>query len=75
VVEVKKTREKLADREIGSQLAEDVTRYSDPAANRGAGLLVCFVYDPEHRLANPRGLEHDLAQASTERLRVVGIVS
>ena len=73
VVEVKKTRERLADREIGKELAEDVTRYSDPAANRGATVLVCFIYDPSRRLANPRGLERDLADASNERLQVIGV--
>jgi len=74
VVEVKMTRQGHADRQIGSELAEDVTRYSDPHANRGASLLVCFIYDPDHHLANPRGIERDLATASNERLRVVGIV-
>jgi hypothetical protein len=71
VVEVKKTRAKLADREVGSQLAEDVTRYSDPAANRGARILVCFVYDPDRLIANPRGLERDLAAHGGRRHSVI----
>lgn len=75
VIEVKKTRSTLTDRGIGDELAEDVTRYSDPAANRGAATLICFVYDPEHLLANPAGLENDLASASNERLKVVGVVA
>ncbi|WP_133697029.1 hypothetical protein [Mycobacterium sp. BK086] len=74
VVEVKKTRPTLVDRGVGSELAEDVTRYSDPAANRGATTLVCFVHDPGRLLVNPVGLERDLALASNERLNVVGIV-
>ena len=74
IVEVKKTRDKLGDREIGNQLAEDVTRYSDPSANRGADQLVCFIYDPGRLLANPRGLESDLDATSNERLQVVGVV-
>ena len=74
MIEVKMTRDRLTDREIGAQLAEDVTRYSDPAANRGATCLVCFIYDPDRRLSNPRGLERDLTDASNERLRVIGIV-
>jgi hypothetical protein len=75
IVEVKKTRNGLLDRQVGAELAEDVTRYSDPAANRGAGTLVCFVHDPDHLLANPAGLENDLAQASNERLKVIGVVA
>jgi hypothetical protein len=74
VVEVKKTRGRLTDREIGNQLAEDVTRYSDPGANRGANMLVCFIYDRDRLLANPRGMERDLESASNERLKVIGVV-
>jgi hypothetical protein len=74
IVEVKKTRSGLTERKVGDQLAEDVTRYSDPAANRGASTLVCFIHDPDREIANPRGLETDLATASNERLQVVGVV-
>jgi hypothetical protein len=74
VIEVKKTRPTLRDGKVGSELAEDVTRYSDPGANRGATTLVCFVHDPDNHLVNPVGLERDLAQASNERLKVVGVV-
>jgi REase_DpnII-MboI len=74
IVEVKKTRGDLTERKIGDQLAEEVTRYSDPAANRGASTLICFIYDPDRGIANPKGLENDLAAASNERLQVVGVV-
>jgi hypothetical protein len=74
IVEVKKTRSGLTDRKVGDQLAEDVTRYSDPAANRGASILVALIYDPDREIANPKGLENDLAAASNERLQVVGVV-
>jgi hypothetical protein len=75
VVEVKMTRPSLRDREVATQLADDIIRYGDPASNRGATTLVCVVYDPKQLLANPRGLEADLAQTSTERLRVVAVVT
>lgn len=74
VIEVKKTRPTLLDSKVGSELAEDVTRYSDPAANRGATTLVCFVHDPDGLLTNPIGLERDLALATNERLKVIGVV-
>jgi hypothetical protein len=74
VLEVKKTRPTLVDRHVGSELAEDITRYSDPKANRGAHTLICFVHDPDRLLVNSIGLENDLGDASNERLKVVGVV-
>jgi hypothetical protein len=59
VVEVKKTRSKLGAKEIGSQLADDIFRYR---SHPDCKTLVCFVYDPEERILNPKGLEHDLSQ-------------
>ena len=56
-VEVKKTRKGLADREIGDQLLLDIERYkAHPSCSR----LFCFIYDPEGRISNPKGLERDL---------------
>ena len=59
ILEVKKTRNKLGTREIGSQLAEDILRYR---AHPDCKILICFVYDPEERIMNPKGLENDLSQ-------------
>ncbi|MEK6324849.1 MAG: hypothetical protein AABN33_24665 [Acidobacteriota bacterium] len=58
VVEVKKTRPGLTEREIGDQLIMDIARYSKM---RDCKTLVCFVYDPENRVLNPGGLEGDLS--------------
>jgi len=67
VIEVKKTREKLTDREIGNQLILDVSHYANhPSCKR----LICFVYDPENRVKNPRGVEKDIESRSTETLNV-----
>jgi hypothetical protein len=57
VVEVKKTRPGLSAKEIGDQLIIDIARY---AKMSGCKRLLCFVYDPENRIANPGGLEADL---------------
>ena len=63
VVEIKKTRQGLDAKEIGSQLIEDITRYqTHPDCNT----LVCFVYDPEGRISNPRGIENDLRRNENE---------
>ncbi|MGR0481594.1 MAG: PD-(D/E)XK nuclease domain-containing protein [Candidatus Electronema sp. V4] len=57
VIEVKKTRKGLAAKDIGDQLLIDIQRYQ---AHPDCKTLVCFVYDPEGRIANPRGIEADL---------------
>jgi len=67
VVEVKKTRDDLRDKQIGNQLIEDIARYGEHPDCR---TLVCFVYDPEALIANPTGLENDLRKLSTDRLDV-----
>jgi len=61
VVEVKKTRDGLGAKEVGNQLLEDIARYQ---SHPDCKALVCFVYDPEGLVANPRGLENDLKSAS-----------
>lgn len=67
VIEVKKTRDKLKDKEVGEQLILDVAYYRNhPSCN----LLKCFVYDPENRIKNPRGLENDLSKLSNDNLLV-----
>ena len=57
VVETKKTRPGLAAKSLGEQLIIDIAKYKKhPQCRR----LVCFVYDPEGRIANPSGIEADL---------------
>jgi hypothetical protein len=57
VIEVKKTRETLKARQIGEQLIVDIQRYQ---THPDCKTLLCFVYDPEGWVSNPRGLENDL---------------
>ena len=57
VIEVKKTRQGLTDKELGDQLIIDVDRYK---AHPDCKKLICFVYDPEGRVTNPAGLINDL---------------
>lgn len=57
VIEIKKTRAGLNAKSVGEQLIIDIARYKKhPQCRR----LVCFVYDPEGRIANPSGIESDL---------------
>jgi hypothetical protein len=59
VVETKMTREGLTDSKLGDELILDIDRYKKHA---GSKALFCFVYDPDHRLKNPSGLEADLSR-------------
>ncbi|NES99357.1 MAG: hypothetical protein F6K61_02055 [Sphaerospermopsis sp. SIO1G1] len=61
VIEIKKTREKLTDKEVGEQLIIDITRYK---SHPDCKTLICFVYDPERRIKNPRGIENDLSKTT-----------
>lgn len=71
VIETKKTRRGLADKELGDQLLIDIARYQ---AHPDCRTLVCFVYDPEERIANPAALERDLSTA-TDRIEVRVVVA
>lgn len=63
VVEVKKTRKGLGDKELGKQLIEDKEKYK---AHPDCKKLICFTYDPEGRITNPKGLENDLNKQEPE---------
>lgn len=57
VVEIKKSRAGLSAKELGEQLIVDIVKYKKHPNCR---TLFCFVYDPDGRIANPRGIENDL---------------
>lgn len=67
LIEVKKTRPSLRDKDVGNQLIIDIAHYkSHPDCKH----LICFVYDPDNLIANPRGLEDDLNRNSSEEMIV-----
>lgn len=57
VVEIKKSRPGLSAKELGEQLIIDITKYRK---HPNCCTLFCFVYDPDGRITNPRGIENDL---------------
>ncbi|MFN8360585.1 MAG: hypothetical protein U0264_11780 [Candidatus Kapaibacterium sp.] len=59
VIEVKMTRQGLTDKELGKQLIEDKAKYK---AHPDCKRLICFTYDPEGRITNPKGIQNDLNQ-------------
>ena len=61
VIEIKKTRQGLNNKKLGDELTLDIKKYQ---THPDCKILVCFVYDPEGKINNPRGLEKDLEQAT-----------
>ncbi len=57
VIEVKKTRRSLGAGKIGEELIIDMARYH---AHPDCDTLVCFVYDPDCWVNNPKGVIADL---------------
>jgi hypothetical protein len=68
--ETKMTRDGLTDGKLGEELIIDIDHYKQRPDCKA---LVCFVYDPESRLKNARGLENDLSKQHNG-LKVVAIV-
>lgn len=62
VMEIKKTRNGLGDKELGEQLIIDIEKYQSHPDCRS---LLCFVYDPEGRIGNPQGIIKDLESRNT----------
>ena len=58
-IELKKTRKSLDAKELGKQLIVDIEKYKQ---HPDCEELICFVYDPEFWIANPKGIENDLSQ-------------
>lgn len=71
IIEAKKTRKTLKAKQVGEQLIVDIEKYKK---HPDCKILVCFVYDPEGWLANPRGLESDLNSESDELIVRVLVV-
>jgi len=72
LIEVKKSRDGLSDKEIGTQLIIDIAKYS---VHPDIKFLICFVYDPEERIRNSSGLIGDLEKQSKDDLPVFVVVS
>ena len=71
IIEIKKTRKGLQDKQIGDQLILDVQHYK---THPDCKHLICFIYDPESKIINPRGLENDLNILSSDDLLVEAFV-
>lgn len=63
VIEVKKTRKSLGAKQLGEQLIVDIEKYQKHPMCKN---LICFVYDPEGWISNPKGIENDLSRTTNE---------
>jgi DpnII restriction endonuclease len=72
VLELKRTRAGLGDKEVGNQLIEDIARYRGHAK---CDSLVCFIYDPDRVIANPDGLVDDLERSPPAGLYVRAVIA
>ena len=61
VIVVKKTKAGLTVRDLSEQVKVDSVTYS---SRTDCQTLFCFIYDPEGRIGNPRGLEAELTMVS-----------
>lgn len=61
VVEVKKTRNSLRDKELGDELNIDIAHYKN---HPNCKHLFCLVWDTDHLIKNPVGLANDLERPS-----------
>lgn len=71
VIEIKKTSNKLKDKELGEQLILDVAKYK---SHPDCKTLICFIYDPEGRIGNPSGLINDISKQSSKELSVIVVI-
>lgn len=67
VIEVKKTRTSMKDKDLGEQLIVDIAKYkTHPDCKK----LICFIYDPEERIGNPVGMINDLEKQNENFVKV-----
>lgn len=66
-IEVKYAKDSHKDKQIGDELIIDIAKYSK---HPNCKSLYCFVYDPDYCIGNPKGLENDLNNNSTDEFKV-----
>ncbi|MCR3907035.1 MAG: hypothetical protein NUK62_08445 [Tenericutes bacterium] len=71
LIEVKKASQNLREKQIGEQLLVDIEKYKE---HPNVSTLICFIYDLDNWIDNPRGFETDLQKCSAKELKVVASV-
>lgn len=69
VIQAKMTRRDFGAGEVAEQFSLDLEKYQSHPDCR---MLICFIYDPEGRIANPKRVESDLSfDGNTFSARVI----
>lgn len=71
-IEIKKTRKDHNAGKIGDELSIDIAHYRE---HPNCKHLICFVYDPDGRITNPKGLISDLERQSDTAMTVKVIIN
>lgn len=71
-VETKMTRESLTARRLGEELLIDRGRYPH---HPDCDVIIALVYDPERRIPNPRGIEADLNDQTSDGTRMICVIT
>lgn len=71
-IEVKMTREGLADKKLGDELLADIARYKK---HPKVSSLVCFIYDPDDIVKRPYSLKKDLESESNDDLSIRVVIT
>jgi hypothetical protein len=72
VVETKMTRASMTSQKLGEELLVDAGRYPK---HPNCDAIIAYVYDPERRLNNPRGIESDLTMRTASGLSFLCVIS
>lgn len=72
VVETKMTRASMSTQKLGEELFIDAGRYP---THPDCDAVLAYVYDPDRRLHNPRGIERDLTMRTASGLSFLCIIS
>lgn len=72
VVETKMTRVNLSASRLGEELLVDAGRYPK---HPDCTAILAYVYDPDHRIENPRGLERDLTIRTESGVSFICVIS
>lgn len=68
VIEVKMPRDGLTAKKLGEELTDDKAKYKN---HPDCKYLICFVYDPDHRINNPAEIENDLSEQNDSMVTTV----
>lgn len=71
-IEIKKTRKDHNAGKIGDELSIDIAHYKE---HSNCKHLICFIYDPDGRITNPKGLISDLERQSDTAMTVKVIIN